>query len=1389
VKQPTHVIYEFFGFRLDPAQRILVRAGEPVVLPPKTFETLIFLVQNSGRVLEKDELMKTLWPESFVEEGNLSQNIFVLRKILGDDRNGNSFIQTVPRRGYKFVAPVKELEVAAGPHGSAKSLLSAHYWSRHSPFRGLQVFEAEDAWLFFGRDPEIEELLVRLGRSPVLVIIGNSGCGKSSLVRAGLIPALRSDRFPIPQFHLPKTQPGAAVPHMHGAPDDSFPAGTSSALIGDADVWRVAVVRPSAAPFDYLAEMLPGQLAPALSLREQAEFITDYRGKLPLGGEALRNAISALVNAGRQESEQLHILLVVDQFEELFTVTSNHQIRERYIDALLAASRWDASVAVHLVLILRADFYAHCLEHSGLSRCLDTNTYNVPRMNHGQLREAIERRLALAGAGMESGLMDALLNDVGSEPGNLALLEHALSQLWEKCGGFGCTLTNQAYAAIGRLRGALSAHADTVYREITDKTQKQLAQKIFLELVQLGEDAPDTRRRVRKEELLALGARKEVEALLARLASSRLIAISGEEGSEQEAFVEVSHEALIREWSALREWITQNREEIKLGRRLVQAAAEWEGLKRDPGALLQGARLAQGEEWLLKNRAAPAQVRELVQTSVFAREQAEQRELHRQKAAATRLRWFSIALAALLLAAVGLVWLGHRQLVLAQSRTLVAQSEEFLGRDQGQALDLAIRAWDTKKTDEAYTAVTKALPQTLSVLRHDDAVVSAEFSPDGRRILTASDDHTARVWNAADGRPLAALQGHTDKLAFAAFSPDGLHIVTASEDHTARIWNAADGRSLATLQGHTDKVIRARFSPDGQRIVTAGWDHTPRVWNTADGHLLVTLQGHTDGVIGAAFSPDGQRIVTASWDHTARIWNTADGRLLTTLQGHTSYVYGAEFSPDGMRVVTVSDDHTARLWSSADGRLLETLRHDGVVFHAAFSPDGQRIVTASWDHTARVWNAADGRLLAVLRQNGSVYDAEFSPDGRRVVTAGFDNSVRVWNAADGRLLANLLGHTAPVYHATFSPDGQCIITAAGDSTARVWNLSGGRLLANLKGDNAAVYRAEFSPDGRRIATAGENRAARVWDATNGRLLTVLQGHTDAVFRAIFSPDSQRIATGSKDHTARVWNAVDGRLLATLQGHTGLILDVMFSPDGQRIVTASDDHTARVWNTADGRPLATLQGHSDTIWSARFSPDGRLVVTAGLDHTVRIWNSADGRLLNTLHGHTDAVHRAHFSPDGRRILTAGLDRTARIWNAADGRLVAILQGHTDEVYDAAFSPDGQRIVTASGDHTARVWNTLDGRLLAVLEGHTSSLIHSEFSGDGQRILTTGYDNTARLWSTADGRLLVTLQGHTGTVWTASFSPDGTRIVTASDDQTARIWQVLTLDDIDKMLSQK
>lgn len=599
----------------------------------------------------------------------------------------------------------------------------------------------------------------------------------------------------------------------------------------------------------------------------------------------------------------------------------------------------------------------------------------------------------------------------------------------------------------------------------------------------------------------------------------------------------------------------------------------------------------------------------------------------------------------------------------------------------------------------------RASDRMIAVLSgHGDRVFYAAFAPDGARIVTASADKTARIWDAATGVPLAVLSGHDDRVYSALYAPDGARIVTASRDRTARVWDSRTGVQLLVLRGHGDRVASASFSPDGSRIVTASWDKLARIWDARTGALLKTLSGHTDVLYTAAYSPDGSRIVTASQDKTARIWNAQTGAQLALLAGHSDYVASAAYSPDGSHVVTASADTTARTWDARTGAPIAVLTgHGDVVYSAAYSPDSERIVTASWDKTARIWNARTNVALAVLSgHSATIASAAYSPDGRRIVTASQDQTARIWDARAGAQLATL-AHPQLVYSALYSPDGTRIITGSEDKVARIFDAATQSGLGELRGHTGAVSFASYSPDGSVIVTASQDKTARTWDARTGQQQLQLSGHLDRLYSALYSPDGSRVITASRDKTARIWDARSGTALIQLSGHGDRVYFASFSPDGARAITASRDRTARIWDAATGKVLNVLSGHSDEVLTAAYSPDGKRVVTGSADGTARIWDaqglSRPVRVLTP----GGRVLFAAYSPDGRHIVTASDDRVARIWDAGSGVEVAALFGHGDGVSSAVYSPDNARILTASLDATARIWDaTIPADITAQIE---------------------------------------------------------------------------------------
>jgi WD40 repeat protein/tRNA A-37 threonylcarbamoyl transferase component Bud32 len=680
----------------------------------------------------------------------------------------------------------------------------------------------------------------------------------------------------------------------------------------------------------------------------------------------------------------------------------------------------------------------------------------------------------------------------------------------------------------------------------------------------------------------------------------------------------------------------------------------------------------------------------------------------------TRRHWVGIAAAGvvLLTLAGGLVATSYEAKVASLQRDAALQAQlrsltqtaaaRLKDADTPGALGIILEVLPHRGEKRQYT------PQALSVFQearaadaqflvmtgHTDRVRSVAFSPDGRRIVTASFDNTAGVWDVSTGRLVTLIRGHTDRVISAAFSPDGDRIVTGSFDRTARIWDTATGREIIRLSGHTDRVRCAVFSPDGQSVATGSYDKTVRIWDAATGREIRRLLGHDEVVTAVAFSPDGRRIVTASFDKTARIWDAATGRQMQLLSGHADSVTFAAFSPEGSRIVTASADKTARIWDAETGRESTRLSgHTEVLAGVAFSPDGQRVVTASYDKTARIWDATTGQPITVLSgHTGYVESAVFSPDGRRVATGSSDYTARIWDAGNGRELEVLTGHDGVVGSAAYSPDGRRIVTASYDKTARIWDAATGRQMQLLSGHTDRVVFAEFSPDGRQLLTASLDKTARMWDPATGRQIALFGGHTDLVLTAAFSPDGRRVVTASNDKTARIWDAATGRQMQLLSGHTDSVTFAVFSPEGSRIVTASGDKTARVWDARTGQQLIVLGGHAGWVVSAAFSPDGRRIVTASEDKTTRIWDAATREQILLLRGHTDAVNYAAFSPDGGRVATASNDGTARIWDAVTGQPLLVLR-HANKLVNLAFSPDGRRVVTASDDHTARIWDAM------------------------------------------------------------------------------------------------
>lgn len=598
---------------------------------------------------------------------------------------------------------------------------------------------------------------------------------------------------------------------------------------------------------------------------------------------------------------------------------------------------------------------------------------------------------------------------------------------------------------------------------------------------------------------------------------------------------------------------------------------------------------------------------------------------------------------------------------------------------------------------EGLNRATEANTLAVVLEGHAKAVRSAYFSPDGKRLVSASEDQTARVWDVTSGQLLFSLVGHTGMLRGAAFSPDGKYIVTVSDDTTARIWDADRGSLVSVLKGHSAWVLAARFSPDSARLVSTGFDSKVIVWDVWRARKQLVLDRVDGRALSAAFSPNQDHIVTSGLDGHASIFSARTGKLVRYLEMPRSNIRTADYSPDGRLLVTASTDAIARIWDAERGTFQRALiGHSAEVRSGVFSRDGALIATASEDRTVRLWDADSGKTIRTLAGHaGPVWSAQFSPDGQRIATASEDGTIRLWSLRAGQILRPLIGHNGDVRRAEFSPDGRHALTAGEDGFVRLWDARTGQLTTTIDAHAGEVSMASYSLAGDSIVTAAEDAMAQVWDVGSQSLKQQTELHPCWVRAARLSPSGSSVATVGDDGQVRIWNVTDslqsGRMWAGIppEQHPRRLNSLAFSPDGARLVTAGEDRLARIWDVQTGRLLSTLVGHGGIVFSVAYDASGRFILTASEDRTTRIWDAKSGLLKVSLSGHTDAVLSAEFSLDGRYVVTASRDRTARIWDAHTGRDLLTLRGHRAAVLSAAFAPDTQSVLTAGADGVAIV----------------------------------------------------------------------------------------------------
>ena len=1153
---------------------------------------------------------------------------------------------------------------------------------RRAPYRGWEAFEDADAGVFFGRDVAIVRGLDALramrasGTESLFVVLGPSGSGKSSFLRAGLIPRIeRDDRHFLTLGIMRPERNALSGTHGFAAAIDTARRAQKLRGVSLGDIKKAC----RDADYDRLYHLLM-ELRAAAGERLKQLAASGDAVSAPSERSAEDAAAGEPAAAASPGPSAPTLVLPLDQAEELFSAeavsASAADEAEQFLKLLGALLRRINADELRLIVAasIRTDCYEAMQDHSaldGIGTALFNKLKTMPLHEYPVVIKGPAARASEAGNPLTIAdeLVDRLIADAGEGADTLPLLALTLRRLYTDYASTG-EITVADYDDMGGMPEVVNNVIEEVLSEDSHDrdTALHILRLAFIPgLATINPDNDQPMRRVALESELPEKSRPLIDAFVEK----RLL-VRDERGGQ--VVVEVALESLLRQWDELAEWLWEERQSMLIAADLERAAIAWDKNDRDDAWLLQGRRLAEAEAVAAK----PGFVKALGAAYLAAsREHGLEAERQRLRDAVAR-RLVDEARAMLARTIPGGDIRAFQELVAAQA--LAAEP------DEGAILDALI-----------------ARPSMLKIIDAGASVTGVAFSPDGQRIVTRCDDKTLRRWDAHTGQPLGdPLTGHTDWVM--AVSPDEQVIVSGGGGNkTLRLWDTRTGQPIGDpLTGHTGAVSSVAFSPDGRRLVTASWDTTVRLWDAHTGQPIGDpLTGHTGSVTEVAFSPDGQRIVSGSTDKTLRQWDAHTGQPIgDPLTGHTGSVTEVAFSSDG-RCLASTSDSSVWLWDTRTGQ-----------------PIGNPLT----GHTSPVSSVA------------------LSPDGHTVASGSRDTTVRLWDAHTGQPLGDpLTGHTDWVNSVAFSPDGHTVASGSRDTTVRLWDAHTGQPLGDpLTGRAGAVNSVAFSPDGRCLASGSVDGTVRLWDAHTGQPLgDSLTGHTDIVYSVAFSPDGQNVASGSRDATVRLWDAHTGQPLGDpLTGHTSEVNSVAFSPDGRRLASASVDGTVRLWDAHTGQPLGDpLTGHPSAVNSVAFSPDGRRLVTASWDKTIRLWDAHTGQPIgDPLAGHTSPVNSVAFSPDGQRIVSGSNDKSLRLWDADTGQPIGgPLTGHTSPVDSVSFSPDGQRIASGSWDNTVRLWDTDTGQPIgAPLTGHRGSVLSVAYSPDGRRLASGSDDHTVRMW---------------------------------------------------------
>ena len=1253
---------------------------------------------------------------------------------------------------YRLVCGIKGIRPGIGKTAHDKAPVD----QIRCPFRGLEVFREKDREFFFGREAVVQRLMEKLNRSRFLAIVGPSGVGKSSIVQAGLIPLLRSDSL-------------------------------------------AALFTPRMYPIEELAFALYlGCMHDGVEVKTPVEeWIRRFKGS----SDAL-HFIAREVIEGLKLKDKKRLILVVDQFEELFTQTRSEDEKRRFIAMVLyAVEKMGGPVTV--IVTMRSDFLGKCAYYPDLNVHVTDYLEQIEPMSTDELRAAVEEPALAVGLEFEKGLVDRVLEDAGGGAGELPLVEHALLELFEnRQDRF---LTMGTYNGIGGISGALAQRAKGEYEKLSDKEKEILRNMFVLRLVQPGEGTEDTRRRAIKEELLAVGGDREAaEKVLKKWTDARLLTVMHDRVRGQD-MVDVAHESLIRKWERIRQWMAEGREISRQVGILRQAAWEWDRSMKNPDFLYRGARLAQLEGVMDSHSVDLTEIeKKFIWAGVARRESDQKKEIERREEllrARTRIIHRSrVILAVVLIAFVGMAFLFY-QSNRNKNNTLKQLAMNYrdngsMAREKGDSLRAlhwlaeAVLLTPDPVSRNNYLLDMNGLwkEDLLHIFNHKGGIRGAVLNKDETKILTWG-GKTAQLWDIGTGKQIGPSMTHNAYVNGAVFNHDETEILTWSDDKTARLWDLTPLPILYPPMEHDGPVNGAMFNHDETKILTWSDDKTARLWEAGTDNFIGPPMIHDNEVKGALFNKDETKILT--WgDKTALVWEAGTGIQIGEPMQHETLVKGAVFNRDGTKILTwcgiLAERGSVRLWEAGTSKPIgKPMTHYNLLNGARFNSDETKILSWSWDGTAQLWETGTGKPIGETIHDIPLDGAVFNRDETKILTWG-GKSVRLWMASTGIPISPPMIHDRPVKGAVFNSDETKILTWDGDymsknGSVRLWDAETGKPIVATMTHDYEVNGAVFNRNETNILTWSSDYTARLWTMIKKDKTIVMPMTQDTLVKGtMFNRDETKILTwGNK--TARLWEARTGNLIGKSMQHSDRLISAIFNRDETKILTWGDK-TAQIWEAGTGIPIGPPMKHDSNATGAVFTRDRTKVLTWSSNYlsnlgSARLWEAEIAIPIGPPMAKDGFIQGAIFNRDETRILTWG-NKTARLWEVMTGKSIGPPIKCPYSLKGAMFNRDETKILTWSPSPIALMWEVSTGKPIAPLMKHYGSVMGAVFNHDETKILTWSADSTAQLWNIETNKTIGPPLKHDGTIMRAKFNQAENLILTCSWDETARLWEVGT-----------